>query len=168
MAGLVPRTLARARRVTFLTLTCLGTLLGSWLLIRYVRGGGFRWSEIGLLLCFVAWFLARETHSLIVGESASIEDRREVARLAAAVPGVRRVTQLLSMHRGPDDVLLAMKIAFSPELSVAQLEAATDAVEDAIRTKLPHMTQIFIEADSKYDGHIDARPDASVLPPEPR
>jgi cation diffusion facilitator family transporter len=123
---------------------------------------------IGLLLCFVAWFLARETHSLIVGESASVEDRREVARLAVGVPGVRAVTQLLSMHRGPDDVLLAMKLAFSPELSVAQLEAATDAVEDAIRKQLPHMTQIFIEADSKYDGRIDARPDASVLPPVSR
>ena len=53
-AGIVPRTLARARRVTFLTLTCLGTLLGTWLLVRYLKdGGGFRWSEICLLLCFI-------------------------------------------------------------------------------------------------------------------
>jgi cation diffusion facilitator family transporter len=120
---------------------------------------------IGLLLCFVAYFLARETHSLIVGESATVADRRAVARIALAVPGVRGVTQLLSMHRGPDDVLLALKLDFSRDLSVSELEKTTDAVEEAIRKELPHMAQIFIEADSKYDGHADARPDASVLPP---
>jgi len=121
---------------------------------------------IGLLLCFVAYFLARETHSLIVGESASIEDRRAITRIAHGVPGVLHVTQLLSMHRGPDDVLLALKISFARDLTVTELEATTDAVEEAIRKELPHMSQIFIEADSKYDGHADARPDASVLPPE--
>ncbi|MBL9133634.1 MAG: glucans biosynthesis glucosyltransferase MdoH, partial [Verrucomicrobiaceae bacterium] len=56
-AGLVPRTLARARRVTFLTLVCLGTLVGTWLMVRFLRDGqGFRWSEIGLLVCFVPLF----------------------------------------------------------------------------------------------------------------
>jgi cation diffusion facilitator family transporter len=120
---------------------------------------------IGILLCVVAYFLAQKTHSLIVGESATVVDRRAVARIALAVPGVRGVTQLLSMHRGPDDVLLALKLDFSRDLSVSELEQTTDAVEDAIRKELPHMAQIFIEADSKYDGHADARPDASVLPP---
>lgn len=120
---------------------------------------------IGVLLCFVAYFLASKTHSLIVGESASVEDRREVARIVLGVPGVHAVTQLLSMHRGPDDVLLALKLDFSRELSVSEVETATNAVERAIRQALPHMTQIFIEADSKYDAHADSRPDASVLPP---
>ncbi len=54
LAGILPRTLARARRVTFLTLTCLGTLLGTWLMVRYLnKSGGFRWSEFGLLVCFI-------------------------------------------------------------------------------------------------------------------
>lgn len=53
LAGLVPRTLARARRVTFLTLVCLGTLLGTWLMLRYLRAYGFRWSAVGLLACFI-------------------------------------------------------------------------------------------------------------------
>ncbi len=120
---------------------------------------------IGVLLCVVAYFLARETHSLIVGESATIEDRRAIHRIALSVKGVRGVPQLLSMHRGPDDVLLALKLDFDRSLTVAELEATTDEVETAIRKELPHMRQIFIEADSKYDGHADARPDASVLPP---
>ena len=120
---------------------------------------------IGLLLCFVAYFLARETHSLIVGESATLEDRRAIRRIALGVEGVVGVTQLLSMHRGPDDVLLALKLSFARDLTVSELEATTDRVEEAIRRELPHMSQIFIEADSKYDGRADARPDASVLPP---
>lgn len=56
-AGILPRTLARARRVTFLTLVCLGTLLGTWLMIRFLQvGEGYRNAKIGLLICFVPLF----------------------------------------------------------------------------------------------------------------
>jgi divalent metal cation (Fe/Co/Zn/Cd) transporter len=120
---------------------------------------------IGVLLAVVAVFLARETHSLILGESATVEDRRRVHEIALGVPGVKRITQLLSMHRGPTDVLLALKVAFDEKLTVAEMEATIDTVEDAIRKDLPQMKQIFIEPDSKYDGVVDPRPNASVLPP---
>jgi len=57
LAGIIPRTLARARRVTFLTLVCLGTLLGTWLMIRFLQvGEGYRNAKIGLLICFVPLF----------------------------------------------------------------------------------------------------------------
>jgi membrane glycosyltransferase len=56
-AGIIPRTLARARRVTFLTLVCLGTLLGTWLMIRFLQvSEGYRNAKIGLLICFVPLF----------------------------------------------------------------------------------------------------------------
>lgn len=48
-----PTGLARARRATFFVLVLLGTALGTWLLTSYMSGGGWRWSEIGLLLCFI-------------------------------------------------------------------------------------------------------------------
>jgi membrane glycosyltransferase len=48
-----PKGLARARRATFFVLVLLGTSLGTWLLMSYMSGGGWRWSEIGLLLCFI-------------------------------------------------------------------------------------------------------------------
>jgi divalent metal cation (Fe/Co/Zn/Cd) transporter len=106
---------------------------------------------IGVLLCAVALVLAKITHRLIIGESATPEDQTRVLELASAVEGVDRVTQLLTMHLGPDDVLLAMKVAFRPTLSVEQVEQATNAMEACIRSALPHMRKIFVEADSQGD-----------------
>jgi divalent metal cation (Fe/Co/Zn/Cd) transporter len=106
---------------------------------------------IGVLLCTVSLVLAKITHGLIIGESATREDRARVLELASAVEGVDRITQLLTMHLGPDDVLLAMKVAFRPTLSVEQVEEATNVIEARIRSALPHMRKIFVEADSQGD-----------------
>lgn len=113
---------------------------------------------IGVLLCSVALLLAWVTHGLIIGESATPEDRARVVELARGVEGIDAVTQLLTMHLGPDVVLLAMKIAFRPTLGVGEIEAATNQVEAAIRATLPHMRKIFIEADSHGDGRGLTRP----------
>jgi divalent metal cation (Fe/Co/Zn/Cd) transporter len=106
---------------------------------------------IGALLCAVALLLAKITHGLLIGESATRENQTRVLALASSVPGVQKVTQLLTMHLGPDVVLLAMKIAFDPELRVAEVEDVTNDVEAKIRGELPHMRKIFIEADSEGD-----------------
>ena len=106
---------------------------------------------IGVLLCVVAFVLAWVTHGLLIGESAAPEDRSRVLALAKGVDGVEDVTQLLTMHLGPDVVLLALKVAFRPTLSVRELEEVTDQIEIAIRASMPQMRKIFIEADSRGD-----------------
>jgi cation diffusion facilitator family transporter len=106
---------------------------------------------IGVLLCGVALVLAKITHSLLIGESATPENRARALSLAASVDGVERVTQLLTMHLGPDVILLAMKIAFVPTLRVAEVEEVTDRIEAKIRGEMPQMRKIFIEADSRGD-----------------
>ena len=106
---------------------------------------------IGALLCAVALILARITHGLLIGESATPENQERALRLTASVEGVDRVTQLLTLHLGPDVILLAMKIAFEPTLSVSQVEEVTNRIEAAIRAELPQMRKIFIEADSRGD-----------------
>jgi cation diffusion facilitator family transporter len=106
---------------------------------------------IGALLCAVALILARVTHGLLIGEGATAADQSRVLELTQQVPGVARVTQLLTMHLGPDVVVLAMKIAFLPTLSVKEVEDVTNRIEATIRAVLPHMRKIFIEADSRGD-----------------
>ena len=107
---------------------------------------------IGLLLCTVAVVLAWVTHGLLIGESAAPEDQSRALALAREVDGVDAVTQLLTMHLGPDVVILALKVAFRPTLTVRQVEEVTDRVEIAIRAAMPRMRKIFIEADSRGDG----------------
>jgi cation diffusion facilitator family transporter len=106
---------------------------------------------IGSLLCAVALMLAWITHGLLIGESATMEDQSRALRLTQQVPGVERVTQMLTMHLGPDVVVLAMKVAFCPTLTVGEVEAVTNRIESTIRAELPQMRKIFIEADSHGD-----------------
>jgi cation diffusion facilitator family transporter len=106
---------------------------------------------IGVLLCGVALGLAWITHGLLIGEGASPEDQARVLELARGVDGVESVTQMLTMHLGPDVVLLALKVAFRPTLSVGQVEEVTNRIEAEVRQHLPQMRKIFIEADSRGD-----------------
>jgi cation diffusion facilitator family transporter len=107
---------------------------------------------IGVLLCVVALLLARVTHGLLIGERATPEDQTRALVLTESTPGVERVTQLLTMHLGPDEAILAMKIAFRPGMAVEEVEETTNEVERRVRRELPQMRKIFIEADSRGDG----------------
>jgi cation diffusion facilitator family transporter len=106
---------------------------------------------IGLLLMFVAVLIARDTHSLLIGERATVETERRAQELAESTEGVTRVTQLLTMHLGPDFVVLAMKVAFVPDLTVAKVEEVINEMERRIRGEQPQMKKIFVEPDSHGD-----------------
>jgi divalent metal cation (Fe/Co/Zn/Cd) transporter len=112
---------------------------------------------IGVLLCVVAFVLAWITHGLLIGESASPEEQARVLDLTRSVDGVDAVTQMLTLHLGPDVVLLAMKIAFRPTLAVSEVEDVTNRIEAALRGEMPQMRKIFIEADSRGDMRGVAR-----------
>jgi cation diffusion facilitator family transporter len=114
---------------------------------------------IGVLLCAVAVVLAWITHGLLIGEGASPEDQARALDLARGVEGVDSVTQMLTLHLGPDVVLLALKVAFAPSLSVGQVEDVTNRIEERIRAAMPQMRKIFVEADSRGDMRgIERRP----------
>ncbi len=151
----------------------LGALLGltialTGILLSDVTGWG-GWDGlgsllIGVLLCFVAVFLSRKTHSLLVGESATVEERGRIKQATEATPGVTRLVQLLSVYRGPDDVLIALKVAFERGMPVERVEETIDLIEDRIRACYPQAKWIFIEPDAKYDAHQDGRPLGSLMP----
>jgi cation diffusion facilitator family transporter len=107
---------------------------------------------IGVILCGVAFALARITHGLLIGESAMPEDQGLVVDIAEKTPGVQRITQILTMHLGPDVVILTMKVAFRPGMPVEEVEDTINEMERRIRKEMPQMRKIFIEPDSHGDG----------------
>lgn len=107
---------------------------------------------IGLLLAGVSLVLARVTHALLIGTSVLPEERKRIIEIVEQVDGVDRVTQLLAMHLGPDVVIVALKIAFMPDLKVSDIEDVTNLLEKRVRAELPEMRKIFVEADSRGDG----------------
>ena len=102
---------------------------------------------IGVLLVAVAVVLAVETKSLLLGEGATPE---AVARITAALvadPSVQRVIHMKTMHLGPDELLVAAKIAVAPTDSAAEVARAIDAAEARIRAAEPVARMIYLEPD---------------------
>ena len=103
---------------------------------------------IGLILAAVAVLLAYESKGLLVGESADAQAVASIRALAAADPAVEWVATPLTMHLGPHEVLLNLEVTFRPELSAAEVAAAVDRLETAIRHRHPDVQRIFIEAEA--------------------
>ncbi len=102
---------------------------------------------IGVLLVAVAVVLAVETKSLLLGEGATPE---AVARITAALvddPSVQRVIHMKTMHLGPDELLVAAKIAVAPTDSAAEVARAIDAAEARVRAVEPVARMIYLEPD---------------------
>lgn len=103
---------------------------------------------IGLLLMTVATVLATEARGLLVGESArpaTVERIRAIAREDGAVTDVYRA---LTMHVGPEQVILNLDLGFRAGLSAEEVAEAIDRIEGRIREALPRIRWIFIEVES--------------------
>jgi divalent metal cation (Fe/Co/Zn/Cd) transporter len=103
---------------------------------------------IALLLAAVALLLGRESGALLIGESANPEQIKTIREIIRSDPAVERVGDLLTMHLGPEQVLLAADIKFRDAMNVHQLETAIDRLEERVRKKDPTIQRIFLEADS--------------------
>jgi cation diffusion facilitator family transporter len=119
---------------------------------------------IGLLLVAVAIVLALETKSLLLGESASPEAQDRIVAALAGTPGVDRVIHLKTLHLGPEELLVAAKIAVTPTSSAADVAAAIDAAERAVRAAEPTAAAMYLEPDIY---RADYTPDERPAPPEP-
>jgi cation diffusion facilitator family transporter len=102
---------------------------------------------IGLLLVAVAIILAIETKSLLIGESASDDAVRRIAHALEATDGIDRVVHLKTMHLGPDELLVAAKIAVPAAVSAAEVAVTIDAAEVSIRAAEPIARVIYLEPD---------------------
>ncbi|MGB4325451.1 MAG: cation diffusion facilitator family transporter [Candidatus Nanopelagicales bacterium] len=103
--------------------------------------------SVGVLLVVIAIFLAIEMTAMLVGESALPE---EVAAIRAALEGsdgVERVIHLRTMHVGPDELLVAAKIAIHHSDTGAEIAVDIDNAEIALRAAVPSAKYIFLEPD---------------------
>ncbi len=102
---------------------------------------------IGLLLVAVAVILALETKSLLLGEAASPEAQRDIRAAIEATEGIDSVIHMKTMHLGPDELLVAVKVAVTGSDSAADVARAIDAAEVAIREAEPTARVIYLEPD---------------------
>lgn len=108
---------------------------------------------IGIILSLTAGFLAYESQSLLTGESADIVTRTGIYQIASGTLGVERLNQCLTMHFGPHEVLAALSIDFRNDLSAEEVENTVSRMEKTIKREYPHVTRVFIEAQS-FEAHL--------------
>jgi cation diffusion facilitator family transporter len=127
--------------------------------------GNGRWDgvgtlAIGLLLVTVAVILAVEMKSLLVGEGVRSAEAERIK--AALVDGetVTRVIHLRTQYLGPEELLVAAKIAVRADELAADVAKAIDAAEARLRAAVPLARVVYLEPD--IDRNPTGRPE-----PEP-
>ncbi|MBL6077866.1 cation diffusion facilitator family transporter [Belnapia sp. T18] len=125
-----------------LAIALVGLGLAAWLDLPELDGAAS--IGIGLLLILTAAFLANETRSLLTGEAASPRLIADVRAMLAADPRVKTVEELLTMHLGPAEVLMAVTIDLADDLPGAGVEQAARELTHRIEDRHPEVTRIFL------------------------
>jgi cation diffusion facilitator family transporter len=110
---------------------------------------------IGLILAVTAALLAYESKGLLVGEGAAEEVVVAIREIVGQERGVLAINEVLTMHMGPEDVLLNLSIDFYDNLNSLDVEATISGLESKIKSKFPQIRRIFIGAQSIAGHHRD-------------
>ncbi|MEX2393741.1 MAG: cation transporter, partial [Actinomycetota bacterium] len=102
---------------------------------------------IGVLLCTIAYFLATELRSLLIGESASAKDLAAIEKALRAEANVEELIHFRTQHIGPDELLVAAKVKLKAELSGIQVVESINRIEQQVRAEIPAAKMIYIEPD---------------------
>ena len=102
---------------------------------------------IGVLLVVIAAVLAVEMKSLLLGEAASPEavGRIERALVGDGNAGVTAVIHMKTLHLGPEELLVAAKIAVAADASGADVSRTIDEAEQRVRAVEPVARVIYLE-----------------------
>lgn len=102
---------------------------------------------IGALLGIIAIVLIVEMKSLLIGEGATQDEENRI--LSALVDGVRidRVIHCRTQYLGPEEILVAAKVAITPGADIEDVATAIDEAEARVRAAVPAARLIYLEPD---------------------
>jgi len=147
---------ARAPELPVILLEDLGALLGLVFALFGVgmtlATGNGMWDAvgtamIGVLLVTIAVILAIETKSLLLGEGATPEHVAAIERAITEGGDVERIIHMKTLHLGPEELLVAAKVAVRHDETAVEVAQGIDAVEERIRRAVPIARVIYLEPD---------------------
>ncbi|MFJ4165924.1 cation diffusion facilitator family transporter [Microbacterium sp. NPDC089698] len=112
---------------------------------------------IGLLLVLIAVVLGIETKSLLVGEGANEADYDRIVDAILAGDEVEKLIHIKTLYLGPDELLVAAKIALTSDKTVRAAADDIDTIEIRIREAVPAARVIYLEPDI-YRPALDPTP----------
>jgi cation diffusion facilitator family transporter len=106
---------------------------------------------VGVTLFGVAFFLARKTKELLIGQSVPEATRDRMIQLTRDTPGIKQVAHMRTMHLGPEEVLVGMKVIVDAGASADECSTLIDLVESRLRADMPILKRIYIELGTPDD-----------------
>ena len=103
---------------------------------------------IGLILGGTAVWLAIETKGLLIGEAANTTVIDGIKAMAGEHPAVETVNECLTLHMGPQFILLTLSVEFHDDLDTGRIEQTIKALDTQIKAKYPRVQRVFIEAEA--------------------
>ena len=107
---------------------------------------------IGLILVGTAVWLAWETKGLLIGESANEKVVDGIREIVKAYDGVEHVNEVLTMHMGPDYILVNIAVDFRDDVAAGDIERTIAELDARIRERFPKVKRVFIEAEAWRRG----------------
>ena len=104
---------------------------------------------IGFILAGTAIWLAYETKSLLIGESADKTIIAGIRQCAQSQSIVEHVNEVLTLHMGPDFILVNLSIDFADHTSAGEIETTICKIDRQLKKQFPLIKRIFIEAEAK-------------------
>lgn len=118
--------------------------------------GDVKWDAIGTLcigavLVGVAFFLAGEVKSLLLGEAADPKLLDDIKRVAAEDPRIDKVLRALAVQQGPGEIMVACKLKFRDDVSGKDLVTSINEFEQRLQVAVPAVRWSFVEPDFTDD-----------------
>ena len=103
---------------------------------------------IGLILGGTAWWLAYETKGLLIGEAANQKVIQGIRGLTSEIPHIDHINEVLTMHMGPDFVLVNISADFNDDVQAGEIEKAIAQLDIKIKEQFPEVKRVFVEAEA--------------------
>jgi cation diffusion facilitator family transporter len=125
-------------------------LVGTWASVALgdPRLDGVASVVIGLLLAAISVVLARESKGLLIGEQADPELQRTVYDIASQTEGIAAANGLITVQLAPDQVVVALSLAFERGLDTERVEAIVADMERRLRHVRPEVFMLFVKPQS--------------------
>jgi len=139
-----------------LVVAFLGIFLGQVTGIVYFDGAAS--IIIGLILAGTATWLAYETKGLLIGESANDSIVQGIRELASGHDYVEHVNEVLTLHMGPDFILVNISLDFMDEATADEIETTVEKLDKEIKKNYLQVKRVFVEAEARKSSNPEKLP----------
>ncbi len=110
---------------------------------------------IGIILGVTATWLAYETKGLLIGEAANSEVVNGIKKVMESFDEIQHVNEVLTMHMGPEFILLNLSVDFEDSVVAADIENTISEIDKKIKSEFPKIKRIFIESEARKKQQIN-------------